>query len=198
VRCARPGPGPTGRPPELDRRFRAGAPRYNDSAAIADFYTHDAIVAFSLGGLFSGTPTNWLRGSQQVAGFLSRAFRNQYSLTPVAYAVNDSIGFIIGYFSGIPRHFDVQLSLRKGNDGAWRIAAQSITYASRPALEPVTADDLIALLDTAGIRRALVLSVAYVWGSPVMRGSDEYAQVRRENDWTAEQVARYPGRLRAF
>src|SRR5262245_26036570 len=64
--------------------------------------------------------------------------------------------------------------------------------------EPMTAERLIARLDTAGIRRALVLSVAYAHGSPDIRGSDEYAQVKAENDWTAEQVARYPDRLRAF
>lgn len=64
--------------------------------------------------------------------------------------------------------------------------------------EPVTADRLIAQLDSAGVRRALVLSLAYAHGSPSIRGDDEYAQVRGENDWTSQQVARYPGRLHAF
>jgi predicted TIM-barrel fold metal-dependent hydrolase len=64
--------------------------------------------------------------------------------------------------------------------------------------EPVTADRLIEQLDAAGIRRALVLSLAYAQGSPVIRGRDEYSKVRAENDWTAQQVSRYPDRLRAF
>lgn len=64
--------------------------------------------------------------------------------------------------------------------------------------EPVTADRLIAQLDRAGIRRALVLSLAYAHGSPAIRGNDEYAQVKAENDWTSQQVAHYPDRLRAF
>lgn len=64
--------------------------------------------------------------------------------------------------------------------------------------EQVTAERLIGQLDAAGIRRALVLSLAYAHGSPEIRGADEYAQVKAENDWTAEQVARYPDRLRAF
>jgi predicted TIM-barrel fold metal-dependent hydrolase len=64
--------------------------------------------------------------------------------------------------------------------------------------ETVTADRLIAQLDAALIRRALVLSLAYAHGSPEIRGKDEYAQVRAENDWTSQQVARYPDRLRAF
>jgi predicted TIM-barrel fold metal-dependent hydrolase len=63
----------------------------------------------------------------------------------------------------------------------------------------ITARDIIALLDSARIQRALVLSVAYTWGkasrAPV---ADEYERVRAENDWTAQQVAPYPDRLRAF
>ena len=62
-----------------------------------------------------------------------------------------------------------------------------------------TARDLIPLLDAAGVRRALVLSLAYQYGNPNRPTvPDEYAQVRRENDWTAQQVAEYPDRLRAF
>jgi len=65
--------------------------------------------------------------------------------------------------------------------------------------QPVTARDLISLLDAAGVRRALVLSLAYQYGNPNKPPvPDEYAQVQRENDWTASQVAQYPDRLRAF
>lgn len=65
--------------------------------------------------------------------------------------------------------------------------------------KPFTARDLISLLDEAGVRRALVLSLAYQYGNPNKAPVlDEYAQVRRENDWTADQVAGYPDRLRAF
>ena len=65
--------------------------------------------------------------------------------------------------------------------------------------KPLTARDLISLLDAAGVRRALVLSLAYQYGNPNKPPvPDEYAQVQRENDWTARQVAQYPDRLRAF
>src|SRR5216684_5946043 len=68
-----------------------------------------------------------------------------------------------------------------------------------PGVEPVSAADLVTLLDAAGIRRALVLSVAYQFGNPNKpKIEDEYAQVKAENDWTSEQVSRFPGRLRAF
>src|SRR5262249_35786108 len=66
------------------------------------------------------------------------------------------------------------------------------------APQAITARDLVALLDSAGIRRALVLSVAYMYGSPARTVDDEYASVRAENDWTGAQAAQYPDRLRAF
>jgi predicted TIM-barrel fold metal-dependent hydrolase len=56
----------------------------------------------------------------------------------------------------------------------------------------------VALLDSAGVRRAPVLSVAYIYGSPARTVDDEYAKARAENDWTGAQAAQYPGRLRAF
>jgi predicted TIM-barrel fold metal-dependent hydrolase len=63
----------------------------------------------------------------------------------------------------------------------------------------IGARDVIALLDSAGIRRALVLSVAYTWGKASRSAvEDEYTHVKAENDWTAQQVAQYPDRLRAF
>jgi predicted TIM-barrel fold metal-dependent hydrolase len=64
--------------------------------------------------------------------------------------------------------------------------------------QPLTARDLVPLLDSAGIRRAGLLSVAYMYGSPARTVEDEYAKVRAENDWTAAQAAEYPDRLRAF
>lgn len=68
-----------------------------------------------------------------------------------------------------------------------------------PKSTGISARDLIALLDSAGIRRALVLSTAYTWASvnraPV---ENEYERVKEENDWAAAQVAQYPDRLRAF
>ena len=69
-----------------------------------------------------------------------------------------------------------------------------------PAGSPqqLTASDVVAELDKAGIRRALLLSVAYIYGSPARTVEDEYAKVRAENDWTAAQAALYPKRLRAF
>jgi len=62
----------------------------------------------------------------------------------------------------------------------------------------LTARDLLPLLDSAHIQRAVLLSVAYMYGSPRRTVEDEYAKVRAENDWTAGQAAEYPDRLIAF
>jgi predicted TIM-barrel fold metal-dependent hydrolase len=77
--------------------------------------------------------------------------------------------------------------------------AAAALVTGNPHAPGIGARDVMALLDSAGIRRALVLSVAYTWGkasrAPV---ENEYDHVKAENDWTARQVAEYPDRLRAF
>jgi predicted TIM-barrel fold metal-dependent hydrolase len=65
-------------------------------------------------------------------------------------------------------------------------------------LQPIDAKDVVALLDAAGIRKAVLLSIAYQFGKPGREVDDEAGTVRAENDWTAAQAARYPDRLLAF
>jgi len=65
-------------------------------------------------------------------------------------------------------------------------------------LPAITARHVVALLDSAGIRRALLLSAAYMYGSPARTVEDEYEKVQAENDWAGAQAAQYPERLRAF
>jgi predicted TIM-barrel fold metal-dependent hydrolase len=68
-----------------------------------------------------------------------------------------------------------------------------------PSGGTITAERLIALLDSAGIRGALVLSVAYQFGNPNRPPvANEYEKVKAENDWTSSEIARFPDRLRGF
>lgn len=60
------------------------------------------------------------------------------------------------------------------------------------------ADDLIQQLDQQGIHYAAILSLGYMYALPDIDFEDEYARVRRENDFTVEQAAAYPHRLVAF
>jgi predicted TIM-barrel fold metal-dependent hydrolase len=65
-------------------------------------------------------------------------------------------------------------------------------------LKTITAQDVIGLLDKAGIRRAVLLSTAYAYGRPGSEPPDEYASVKAENDWNGAQAALFPKRLIAF
>lgn len=186
-------------PPDLARLLSAREKGWNDKSALAGLYTEDSLV-------LDDFDIRWVRGRAEVAEFMAGLFARLYRVTPISYAVEGSAGHIAGYFTrpledGSTRYFgQVLLSLKKGTDGAWRIAAESPTFPGPTVREATTAEKLIAQLDEAGIERAAVLSVAYWHGSPFMRkaGGDEYANVRAENDWTVREVARFPHRLAAF
>ena len=65
-------------------------------------------------------------------------------------------------------------------------------------INPVTAADVLFMLDAAGIERAVLLSTAYSYGRPGREPENEYARVREENDWVGAQAALHPKRLIAF
>ena len=83
-------------------------------------------------------------------------------------------------------------------------SAAAAAIVNPPAGEPgtrfveITGRDLVAQLDSGGIQRAVILSVAYWYGAPRFNFPDEYDRVRAENDWTARQVAQAPDRLVGF
>ena len=89
-------------------------------------------------------------------------------------------------------------------------AALQNAYSLRDRLpygveQPVVGEQLVAMLDRAGIKRAVVLSDAYWFDSPPRATAlgdvgvhDVYAAVQAENDWTAREVARFPQRLVGF
>jgi predicted TIM-barrel fold metal-dependent hydrolase len=92
-------------------------------------------------------------------------------------------------------------ALRRERDGAWRIEAANLTKTTPspvPTRDPYSAADYIRELDSAGIRRGVVLSWAYQFAAAFRKVADEAAKVRAENDWTAREAARYPDRLVAF
>jgi predicted TIM-barrel fold metal-dependent hydrolase len=184
-------------PEDLARllRDRDEAFKQKDPAIMAKLYTEDALFLNPL-------DPKWLRGEPAIA-FVAKNTDGNFRAVPVAYAAGDSVGYIAGYWTsgeGAATHYDSNflLSLRKGSDGKWRIAAETITVNGPPVPKAVTAEQLITEMDAAGVKRAAVLSVAYWYGKPSRKVEDEYAKVRAENDWVAEQVARYPDRLVGF
>jgi predicted TIM-barrel fold metal-dependent hydrolase len=188
---------PVAVPDEVARLLRAREAAWNVPKSLEPLYTEDSII-FDLGG------PSYLRGRTEVAEFIGTRFARPYRITPVAFHLGSEAGFVSGYFTrgegDATKHFGlVQLSLVKGADGAWRIAAESPTFPGPLVRDTRTAAQLIAELDAAHIRYAAVLSTAYWFGSAFRPAPpEEQAKVQAENDWTAAQVAQYPDRLAAF
>jgi predicted TIM-barrel fold metal-dependent hydrolase len=187
---------PSGLAQLLEKRGRL----WNNPDATRQLLTDDIVV------LDTQFP-KWVRGAEQSAYTLGwpRWPPRPYVLRPVAYRDYgniarihgvyldaDSADRIIGFFDTIAE---------RGADGSWRIAAETPSYPERPPPEkarPVSADELVSLLDEAGIRKAVVYSNANNFDGLMSAGGDEYAAVRAENDWVAAQVMRHPDRLIGF
>ena len=163
---------------------------------LSSLYKSDAIL---LDGSRGG---GWIRGPEEVAGVLRTRFRPGYYLTPVSLHRTADSAMISGYYSrrenDVVRHVGyVTLNLVR-DQGTWRIASETPAFPG-PTVEPVVdADALVRMLDIAGIRRAIIYSDAYYFDGMIPVQGDPVAQMRAENDWTAEQVARHPDRLVAF
>ncbi|HEX2569388.1 MAG TPA: amidohydrolase family protein [Polyangia bacterium] len=184
-------------PEELSRLLREKERRSKEKslAAISGLYTPDVLVLDAL------APT-WLRGPDALKYLAENTVINR--LVPSAYEVNGPSGYIAGTEvtddGGVTTHVSNFLYVvKKGADGTWRISAETFTATGPPVAKARTPEELIAGLDAAGIPRAVVLSVAYWYGSAHQKPApDEYAKVKAENDWLAAQVARHPDRLVGF
>jgi len=181
-------------PPDLESVLRERA-RVSGLSDSSNLFDEKAIVLKS-------DEATWARGRSDIqiyTGFQDRGV----VFVPNAYGVSGAIAYIAGGVRkpGATRDdLNFLLALRKDPKGNWHIAAETDTTIPPPEFnKPVTADQLVQELDDAGIQKAVVLSIAYWFGSALQKPvDDEYAKVRAENDWTAEQVARYPDRLVFF
>jgi predicted TIM-barrel fold metal-dependent hydrolase len=179
---------------------------WNNLAVLADLYTENTLMLAP----YSKPNRGWIRGRDSAVKYIgARMFDGPYHLTPVASAVRESSAYVAGYYTEgegtMARHFGYfYLDLDKESDGAWRIAEETMTFEPRPVYqETISGDQLVALLDSAGIKRAVLLSDAYWFDAPTYRLPSEstdavYTKVRAENDWTADQAAKSGGRLVAF
>jgi predicted TIM-barrel fold metal-dependent hydrolase len=78
------------------------------------------------------------------------------------------------------------------------LAALMTTTPPVAAVKPRTAAELIEQLDAAGIKRAVVLSTAYIFEQPSRKADHSAEKLKRDNDWTSKQVAQFPDRLIGF
>lgn len=189
-------------PAELSRLLHDRGRLFGNVGSTADLdavFTEDAQLLNA-----HVNPTGWMQDRHWFMRYINlwqSTVRVRY--VPAVYSAAESHGYIAGTVqdSASGSHFqNFLVGIRKGPDGRWRIATESTTSKTAPRFtQLVTADRLIQDLDEAGIRRAVVLSVGFWLGdggkgrmTPV---EDAATAVRMENDWTAEQVARYPDRL---
>jgi predicted TIM-barrel fold metal-dependent hydrolase len=173
---------------------------WNDKSKLASIFKEDIVMLNTSNTELPG----WLQGRDKVAQVLSELFARPYHIMPVLYQMENNTGMIAGYLTRgevktIKYIGNIYLSLAKDNEGVWRIASEAPVFPGPTVSNAITADDLIKQLDDAGIQRAAVLSIAYWYGSPFMeKVENEYQHVKAENDWTINEVARYPERLVAF
>jgi predicted TIM-barrel fold metal-dependent hydrolase len=163
-------------------------------SSLAKIYTDDAVVLDALAPI-------WLKGKDAI-NLIAYNF-GSFPLLPQAYQIEGSAGFIIGTYTtsageSLNHVSNFSLFIRKGNDGKWRIAGETLTIKGPPVPKAATAKELVEKLDAAKIKRAVVLSTAYWFGGVFSGGANEYEKVRGENDWIAQQVSLYPDRLIGF
>ena len=185
-------------PPEIAQLMSSLGTSWGSKATLAPLFTENAISIKS-------DMNNWYRGRDNVAGFWSQVFSEDFKVIPVTYRADRSVAYLMGYLAnaadkdGQPDYLGTAIIvLEKENDGRWRIASLW-TRGGIPRLQkPVTAEQYLEELDAAGIQRANILSAAFVFAGSSEVEPGEAAKVREENDWNAQQAARYPDRLTAF
>ena len=191
-------------PSEIDRVIREWerVTKSPDAPAFAALFTEDGLMS---------QPTGWIRGRDAIRSAAGDVGPADLRVSAHQFVMEDSVAAVTGSLSDAASSMArdvarVTFTLRR-RGGSWFIA--SFMRADRPAPTsfsgaPFTAVQLIEQLDSARIQRALVLSVAYWFGSTLMPGAeklpiaDEYAKVRAENDWVASEAAKFPKRLLAF
>jgi predicted TIM-barrel fold metal-dependent hydrolase len=143
----------------------------------------------------------WARGGDMVASYLASVFVRPIALAPVDYRLHGDTADIQGYYSRASDLTPVgyfQITAERQPDRSWRIAREVPVFPFPQVQAAITADDMVRMLDEAGIQRAVLLSEAFWFDGPLLKVDDPYPKVMAENDWTAAQAARYPARLIAF
>lgn len=172
-------------PDDIDRLLREREKVWRDAAALGKLYTDDSLV-------LDPNDAAWLRGADGPQ-YLSGVFSRDHQIMPVELSIDGPNARLAVYYTrpegNKTRYFGHGVfALKKTAGGAWRIALEAPVWKGPWTREQLTAAELIAQLDEAGIAKGAVLSIAY-W----FRG--DYEKVKAENDWMAAEVAKYPQRL---
>ncbi|CAA9281577.1 MAG: hypothetical protein AVDCRST_MAG93-3229, partial [uncultured Chloroflexia bacterium] len=189
----------------VGKLLEARAAAWNDSARLGRVFAPDAIVLVQ-----NQRQAALLRGRELVASHLAGRFGRPYQMVAVTSSMGDDAGHVTGYYvrpqvNGVQYVGSFQLGLSKQADGEWQIASEFPSFRGGSPQQAVLARDAIAMLDEAGVQRAVVLSNAGAFGGRYFNpaGAYEsaerrYQRVKTENDWSIRQVAEYPDRLISF
>ena len=133
---------------------------WNKAAGLTGLFVDDAAMF---------TSVEWLIGPTKIATYLAESYTGPYRFKPASYKLDGNTAQIAGFLAeddGTDVHFGFfHLNLVKGAGDSWRIKSE-IQLFPGPALEkPVTAEQLVKLLDEVGIQRAVVVSDAYYFGA---------------------------------
>jgi predicted TIM-barrel fold metal-dependent hydrolase len=162
-------------------------------AGYAALYSEDALV-------YSEEQGRWWTGEARILDALGN-FGYAFKWVPTGYALDESAGYVAGLLrtaSGRDTHNFV-LGVEKAADGRWRIASEMKQPIAPPTYAPVIdADRIIELLDDAGIKYGVVLSVAYWFDDPEKTVEDRAGKARPDHDWAIAETQKYPDRLVPF
>ena len=186
-------------PADLDRvlrEFERAWPARDNKIALSELFTDDGIFRYA---------DDWVRGRPAIRMMLVGE-ATPLRMRAQEFEADDLLGHVAGAYGEYRDATWVDLgryvlALRRTKGAPWRITVATLVKTTPPAprvSDPFSADDVIAQLDSAGMRYGVVLSLAYQFGAAYRQVANEAAKVRAENDWVGQQVARYPGRLVGF
>ena len=108
-------------PADLDRVLRDYEKfwRAGDVASLASIFTDDG---------FASRPGGWVRGHEAIKDAYSRMAGGDLKLRALAYAVSDTVGYIVGAYAYGPTadtrdNGKFVLALRRARGGPWKIAS---------------------------------------------------------------------------
>lgn len=181
-------------PPDLATFVRARSDAAMNEIALRALYTDSAAM------LESFSP-GWLRGRETIARWWHGNTDTPYILDATAYSVDRSTAMVASYLrDGKTNKIDAHMlhGLSKGRDGKWRIITETLTMGGPRTLEPITADSVLRSVEAAGIQKAVLLSVGYLFAGGRTEAAGEHEKVKAENDWVGAQAATRADRVIAF
>lgn len=144
-------------PADVAALLRRRAELWKDLEALEALYTEDAVAV----GLEVPNVVIGRTQSAQAVGWMGGNLYAPYTLTPVFFRARGATAQIAGYYThgqgAEARHPGFfHMNVERGADGTWRIASEVPVFPRRRPVEPLLADQLVALLDEAGFREAVV------------------------------------------